>query len=105
MFTMNGYQWDVVFVRSNSPELQRSDGSITVGMTDWNKRTVFLSNALRGAFLRKVFIHEVCHVACFSYGISIDIDQEEFLCDFIATYGDEIFGVVDNLFAVLRKFA
>lgn len=105
MFTMNGYQWDVVFVRSNSPELQRSDGSITVGMTDWNKMTVFLSDALRGAFLRKVFIHEVCHVACFSYGISIDIDQEEFLCDFIATYGDEIFGVVDNLFAVLRKFA
>ena len=105
MFTMNGYQWDVVFVRSNSPELQRSDGSITVGMTDWNKRTVFLSNALRGAFLRKVFIHEVCHVACFSYGISIDIDQEEFLCDFIATYGDEIFDIVDNLFMVIKKYA
>ena len=105
MFVMNGYQWDVVFVRSNSPELRRSDGSITVGMTDWNKRAVFLSDALRGAFLRKVFIHEVCHVACFSYGISIDIEREEFLCDFIATYGDEIFDIVDNLFEVLKRFA
>jgi hypothetical protein len=31
--------------------------------------------------------------------------QEEFLCDFIATYGDEIFEVVDDMFAVLKKRA
>lgn len=105
MFVMNRYQWNVVFVRSNSHELRRSDGSVTVGMTDWNKRTVFLSDALKGVFLRKVFIHEICHVACFSYGISIDIDQEEFLCDFIATYGDEIFGVVDELFRAIKRIA
>ena len=105
MFTMNGYQWDVVFVRSNSPELQRSDGSITVGMTDWNKRTVFLSDRLKGVFLRKVTIHELCHCACFSYNINIDIQQEEFLCDFVASYGDEIFDIVDNLFMVIKKYA
>ena len=105
MFEINKVQWKVEFVPSNSKELLRSDGSRTVGMTDWNKRTIFLSRNLYGPFLRKVFIHEVCHSAVFSYGIEIDINQEEFLCDFIATYGDEIFDVVDNLFAVLRKFA
>ena len=105
MFVMNGYTWDIAFVRPYSPELRRSDGSITVGMTDWNKRTVFISKALRGQFLRKVFIHEICHVACFSFDVKMDIEQEEFLCDFVSTYGDEIFEVVDDFFAVLKKYA
>lgn len=103
MFEINGIQWKIVFVHPNSGELHRTDGSLTVGMTDWGKRCVFLSDALRGAFLRKVFIHEVCHCAVFSYGISLDIQQEEFLCDFIASYGDEIFAVVDDMFSVLKK--
>lgn len=105
MFFINGIRWDVKFVPSGSKDLRRSDNSITVGVTDWNKKTVYLSNKLHGAFLRKVFIHEVCHCAVFSYGINLDIDQEEFLCDFVASYGDEIFEIVDDMFMVLRKFA
>ena len=105
MFVMNGYEWDVAFVSPSSQELRRSDGSVTVGMTDWYKRTVFISKALHGPFLRKVFIHEICHVACFSYDIKIDIEQEEFLCDFVATYGEEIFRVVDELFMALKRIA
>ena len=97
--------WKVEFVPSNSTELVRSDGSRTVGMTDINKHTVFLSDNLRGPFLRKVFIHEICHVAILSYGIPMGIEQEEFLCDFIASYGDEIFDIVDNFFAILKKYA
>lgn len=103
MFTINGYQWEIVFCNPNSENLRRSDGSRTVGMTDWSDKCVYLSDMLQGGFLRKVFIHEVCHAAVFSYGIELDIMQEEFLCDFVATYGDEIFEVVDDMFAVLKK--
>lgn len=102
-FTINGIEWQIKFVHPMSKELLRSDLTRTVGMTDFTKRTVFLSDMLQGAFLRKVFIHEVCHTAIFSYGISLDIEQEEFLCDFIASYGDEIFAIVDDMFAVLKK--
>lgn len=105
MFQINGIEWDVVFVPSGSSDLRRSDNSITVGVTDWNEKTVFLSDRLRGAFLRKVFIHEVCHCACFSYNINLKLDQEEFLCDFVATYGDEIFSIVDDLFSAIKKIA
>ena len=105
MFTINGYDWNIVFCRRGSEELRRSDGSITVGVTDWNDRTVYLSDMLKGAFLRKVFIHEVCHCAVFSYGISLSLEQEEFLCDFVASYGDEIFRIVDDLFMVLKRVA
>ena len=103
MFTINGIQWNILFVDPSSNYLKRSDGSKTVGMTDWNDKCVYLSNLLKGPFLRKVYIHEVCHCAVFSYGIDLDIEQEEFLCDFVATYGDEIFTIVDDMFQVLKK--
>ena len=102
-FYMNSIQWNVYKVPANSYELTRSDGSITVGMCDFSKKSIFLCDKLKGQFLRKVFIHEVCHSAVFSYGLELDIMQEEFLCDFIATYGDEIFDVVDDMFAALKK--
>lgn len=102
-FYMNGVKWNVYTVPSNSYELTRSDGSITVGMCDGGRCSIFLSDKLKGQFLRKVFIHEVCHSAVFSYGLELDIEQEEFLCNFVATYGDEIFAVVDDMFAVLKK--
>ena len=105
MFQINGISWNVVFVPASSSELMRSDGSRTVGMTDWNQKTVFISRNLHGMFLRKVLIHEICHTAVFSYGIELGIEQEEFLCDFVASFGDEIFIIVDDLFAVLKKCA
>lgn len=51
MFTINGITWDLAFVLSNSDYLMRSDGSVTIGMTDWNDRTVYLNKSLRGAFM------------------------------------------------------
>lgn len=102
-FEMNGIDWTVYRVPSNSDMLRRSDNTVTVGMCDFPKRAIFLSDKLRGGFLRKVFIHEVCHSAVFSHGIYIDEEQEEFLCNFVAEYGDRIFGVVDGMFGVLRK--
>lgn len=105
MFTINGITWNVVFVPPNSDKLRRSDNSVTCGVCDFEDRCIYLSDILQGAFLRKVFIHEVCHSAIFSYSISLSISQEEFLCDFIATYGDEIFAVVDDLFSVLRRIS
>lgn len=102
-FMMNGIEWNVYKVPAYSDMLRRSDNSYTVGMCDFPKQSIFLCDKLKGQFLRKVFIHEVCHSAVFSYGLDLDAMQEEFLCDFIATYGDEIFEVVDDMFAILKK--
>ncbi len=105
MYQMNGYQWSVLLVSGNSPMLQRSDGSFTVGMCDRETQTIYLCDLLRDKFLRKVLIHEVCHSAMFSYGIDMSIDQEELFCDLVATYGDEIFEVADDIFLALKRRA
>lgn len=105
MFVINGVKWDILFIPPQSDKLRRSDRSLTCGVCDFGDKCIYLSDMLRGAFLRKVYIHEVCHAAVFSYSINLDISQEEFLCDFIASFGDEIFAIVDDLFATLKRVA
>ena len=108
MFVINGIAWDIVIVNANSNDLRRSDGSITVGVTDFPKRTVFLSELLKGAFLRRVLAHEITHCFCFSYDIHLDIDEEERMADFIATYGEELLYLLDDIMREIKlrvKFA
>ena len=45
-FIVNNQEWKLLFVKPNSKELMRSDGSITLGMTDNNVKTVFVNNRL-----------------------------------------------------------
>ena len=105
MYQINNKTWYIRLVRSDSHMLMRSDGSYTVGMCDRTTQTIYISDLLQGKFLRKVLIHEVCHSAMFAYGIDMSVEQEELFCDLVATYGDEIIGIVDNIFNALCKVA
>ena len=102
MFTINGISWDIVFTKPNNNNLRRSDGSLTVGVTDFVDKTVYLSELLKGAFLRKVMAHELTHCFCFSYNIVLDIDEEERMADFIATYGEELIYLLDDVFSSIK---
>ena len=103
MYQINGKAWYIRLVQNESPMLMRSDGSYTVGMCDRTTQNIYISELLQGKFLRKVLIHEVCHSAMFSYGIDMSVEQEELFCDLVATYGDEIIGIVDNVFLALKN--
>lgn len=106
MFTINGFEWDIVWVNPNSDNLRRSDGSITVAVTDFNDGCVYMSNVLRGAFLRRVMAHELCHCFCFSHDISMSIDEEERLADWVSLYGSDLVYLLDDLMnTVLKKRA
>ena len=96
-FELNGIQWQIVWVDNKNSLLSRTDGSMSVGVTDMNTHCIYLAKSLHGAFLRKVIIHELCHCVCMSYNIYMPIEQEEMLCDFVATYGDQVFEIVDIL--------
>ena len=103
MFEINGVLWKIKFENPNSEQLKRSDGSRTVGVTDFNEKTVFLSNLLVGAFLKRVMAHELCHCFCFSYDIHLDIDEEERMADFIATYGEELLYLLDDIMREIKS--
>lgn len=104
-FEINGIKWEVISVEPFSDCLRRSDGSFAVGVTDNSTKTICLSNRLYGAYKRKVLIHEICHAVCMSRDIHIPIEQEEFLCDFVASYGDEVFNIAERMFSIVAAVA
>ena len=103
MFEINGIKWDIVWVNPNSDNLRRSDGSITVAVTDWNDKCVYMSNMLRGEFMRKVLAHELVHCFMFSFSIHIPIQEEEFIADWVANYGTDLIYLLDDLMQTLKK--
>lgn len=103
-FVINGITWKIKFVNSNDARLFRSDGSLTVGMTDWNTCTVYLSSKLRGRFLERVLCHELCHCICFSYGIMMNINQEEMLADWISLHGRQVIELLDSLLSKIYSY-
>ena len=105
MFTINGRIWQIKYATPGSLNLRRSDGSETVGVTNLKEGVIYLSTALSGAFLRKVLIHELTHAAMFSYGIFTDIETEELICDVLASHGEEVIRLADNIFRQIKRIA
>ena len=105
MFVVNGKKWNIAFVGSNSEYLMRSDGSITLGMTDNNTKTVYINNRLNDYMTDKVLCHELCHVFAFEFDYYMDIDTEEIVADFMSLYGRNIIYLLDDLVKILRRVA
>lgn len=103
MFEINNQSWSILLVSSNHPELQRSDGSWSIGACDNNLHIIFLNEHLNDVMLQKVLCHEITHAAMFSYGVILTEDQEELIADIIATYGQEIIYITNKVFARMIK--
>ena len=104
-FIVNNQEWRLLFVKPNSKELMRSDGSITLGMTDNNVKTVFVNNRLNDYMTDKVICHELTHVFAFEFDYYIDIETEEIVADFMSLYSRNIILLLDDLIKVLRRIA
>lgn len=102
-FTVNNQEWDLVFVKPNSKNLMRSDGSITIGMTDNNKKTVYVNNRLNEYLTDKVICHELTHVFAFEFDYFMPIETEEIVADFMSLYGRRIVYLLDDLVVILKK--
>ena len=103
IFELNEIEWTVVFVNPLNGKLRRSDGSLTVGATEIQTRTVYIADNLHPAFEWKVLCHEIVHAAMASYGVWLTIEQEELVADLIATYGKEIIQTTDRVFSRLGR--
>ena len=104
MFEINGIDWEIEWCSPTDDNLRRSDGSLTFGETDNRTKCIYLSDRLSGEFLRKVTAHELVHCFCFSYGVLMDIEQEEFMADWISRYGEELVYLLDDIMrGILRK--
>lgn len=97
VYHINDDIWVIEYVPPGDKRLRRSNGTYTIGMTDGSTHTVYVCNTLRGALHEKVIAHELVHCFMFSYGINIDIETEEFIADWVATYGKELIYLLDEI--------
>ena len=98
MFEINRLFWKIEFKSPKDEVFIRSDGSYTIGCTDYKDKIIYLSNDLYGKLLHKVLIHEISHAFVMSYGIYMDIYSEEVLCDFLATYAKDILHLSNEIY-------
>lgn len=96
LINVNGYLWSIKYTH-DLDDLRRSDGTITLGVTDISLRTVFIYDRLPSSMRSKVLVHELTHVWMFSYGFYLSIQEEEFVCSFIDTYGRNIIESADSI--------
>lgn len=71
-------------------------------MCDDNLKCIFVATGLSLVLLKKVLCHEIVHAAMFSYNVELTLEQEELVADLIATYGEEIFEVTDQMFKKIK---
>lgn len=106
-FYMNGDFWTVRFVSPTNKILVDRTGALTIGVSDYGTRTVYLANNLYGEKINRVFIHELGHCALFSYGLLPQlhrmvkkqywIEAEEWACNLLADYGGMIFRIAQDI--------
>ena len=102
MFNINGETWYIKFVRPLDSVFVMDSGEYTIGVCDDPSKTVYLADTLRGKLLKKVLCHEIVHCAMFSYNVELNYEQEELLANIIATYGNEILDIANDIFKRLR---
>lgn len=103
MFRINGESWSIFLVSPTHPILATPDGNYALGCCDDIRKGIFINDMLNPYYMKKVLCHEIVHAAMYSYNVFLDHDEEEVIAEIIATYGEEIIDITNNLFKNLRK--
>lgn len=100
---VNDILWHIQFKKPTSGELRRSDGTISLGVTDNITKTVTIADNVSDYMTDKILCHELVHVYSFSYDCDIDIETEEIIADFMSLYGRNIVYTADKIFNLLEQ--
>ncbi len=89
--TINGMEWAVSFVDKNHPKLTNENGEQDAyGITFFRTCEIYIDGGLPKELLRQTLTHELVHAVRFSYGESLDLEDEDKICNFIGAHFDEI---------------
>lgn len=103
MLNINGVSWKVLLVPPTHLTLMRSDGTFAYGSCDNDTRCIYINNKIDSSLMKRVLCHEITHAAMFSYETDLTLEQEELLADLIATYGQEIISITNDIFKRLKQ--
>ena len=93
----------IQFKKPISSELRRSNGTISLGVTDNTTKTVTIADNVSDYMTDKILCHELVQVYSVSDGCDIDIETEEIIADFMSLYGRNIVDTADRIFDLLEQ--
>lgn len=97
-FEILGEIWNVEFVPPNAKILlMPNTRTYTIGCCDRRTNTIYLTDTLYGEKLREVLQHELCHALHYASGGTMNLMNEECMCDFIGKYADEITEITEKI--------
>lgn len=99
MFKVNGEYWEIRIVPWGHPLL-----SGTFAVCDDSSKTIYIAEDVfnNTSLLRKVLYHEITHAVMFSYNTVLTVKEEELLADLVATYGQEIILIANELYNKIK---
>lgn len=103
LLQINGINWLIRFVNPHHVMLRRRGGDFSVGCCNNDTKTIYLNSELTGDFLKKVLAHELTHAALFSYNILLPIEIEENVAEIVATYGEDIILLTNQIYNDMKK--
>ena len=99
---INNECWTIDLVDPGDTVLCTGIHDCALGVCDDNDKTIYILNNLTKEKMRKVLCHEIVHAAMFSYNVELTLEQEELIADLIATYGEEIFEITNQVFKKIK---
>ena len=84
---INGLKWNIFFMSPTHPKLSDADA---YGITHFRECEIYIDDGLPAGHKRQIITHELVHALAFSYCESIDMENEETICGFIAAHLDEL---------------
>lgn len=103
MFKINNDNWKIMFVSPYNHSLYKGNNSYALGACSDTTKTIYINKELSLSKLKQVLSHEITHAAMFSYDVQLSYDQEELLADLLATYGQEIITITNEVFDKIKR--
>lgn len=100
---INNNLWRIEFTYPHNPNLRMSDGRQVLGLCDNNIKTIFIADNQSDAKTEHILCHEITHAICMEYNVFLDLELEEWLCNFMADHIREVVSILDTILSEMMR--
>ena len=83
---LNENKYQIKIVNSNDENLLMEDGDYHFGVTDFNKKIIYIADNLSNSAFKYTLLHEITHAVIDSFGFLQVEWNDEIVADFMANY-------------------
>jgi hypothetical protein len=102
---INHLTWTITGTDRSDQNLLGNDSEYTFGITYFDRTCAYIRTDLPEELIRRTVRHELTHMTLFSAGMIPESMDEEAICSFVESYGEEICADTDLVCSALLHSA